>query len=127
MTRFNMAPFGFNKAEHLRRPADFRRVYDRHCSLRAELVTLYGCLNDLNRARVGFSVSRKVGKAVLRIRIWRLYREAFRLVRERLPKGLDLVLIPRTAKVPDLDSLTETLVALTLELARRLASGKKMP
>jgi ribonuclease P protein component len=123
MTRFNMA--AFNKADHLRRPADFRRVYDRRCCVRAEFLTAYGCANGLDRTRVGFSVSRKVGAAVLRNRLRRLYREAFRLVREQLPKGLDLVLIPRTAKVPDLNILKETLVALTRELARRLASGKK--
>src|SRR5580704_16534192 len=110
----------FPKSEHLRRPADFRRVYDRHCSRRAELLTLYACPNDLDHPRVGFSVSRKVGGAVLRNRLRRLYREAYRLVRERLPGGLDLVILPRGAGEPDLQYLKETLVTLTLDLARKL-------
>src|SRR5437588_121767 len=99
-----MAPSNqrFLKAEHLRRPADFRRVYDRRCSVRAEWLTVYGCANDLDHARVGFSVGRKIGNAVSRNRLRRLYREAFRLVRERLPRGIDFVLIPRTASEPTL-------------------------
>jgi ribonuclease P protein component len=119
------SPQSFPKSEHLRRPADFRRVYDRHCSLRADLLTLYACPNDLDHARIGFSVSRKVGGAVYRNRLRRLYREAYRLVREQLPRGLDLVIIPRGAALPDLQYLKDTLVTLAGDLARKLSQGKK--
>jgi ribonuclease P protein component len=119
------SPQNFPKSEHLRRPADFRRVYDRHCSVRADLLTLYACPNDLDHTRIGFSVSRKVGGAVLRNRLRRLYREAYRLVRERLPRGLDFVIIPRGPIEPDLQYLKDTLVTLAAELARKLANGKK--
>src|SRR5437879_1605414 len=117
--------FCFRKNEHLRRPADFRRVYERRCSARADCLTVYGCLNDLEHARVGFSVVRKVDKAVLSNRLRRLYREVFRLTRERLPKGIDFVLIPRNSSEPRLEDLKETLVTLTAELARRLKGISK--
>ena len=119
-----IAKFAFRKAEHLRRPDEFRRVYDRRCSAGADGLTIYACANEWPHTRIGFSVGRKVGNAVLRNRLRRLYREAFRLARARLPTGLDLVLIPRSNRVPDLSNLQETLVTLSVELARRLARGK---
>ncbi len=47
--------------------------------------------------RLGVTVSRKVGSAVIRNRIKRLIREAFRLQRHRLPQTLDLVVVAKRA------------------------------
>lgn len=114
------ADFRFRKHEHLRRPAEFRRVYERRCSVSDERLLIHGCLNDLDYARVGFSVSRRVGSAVQRNRLRRLYREAFRLTRHALPTGVDLVLIPRGQGPPDLESLKMSLLKLTPALLRKL-------
>ncbi len=71
--------------------------------------------------RIGFSVSRKVGGAVQRNRLRRLYREAFRLTRQTMPTGMDLVLIPRKSDEPALETLTTGLPRLVEALARKLA------
>lgn len=47
-------------------------------------------------ARLGLTVSRKVGGAVVRNRVKRWIREWFRKTRSTLPTGLRLVLIVRT-------------------------------
>jgi ribonuclease P protein component len=116
-----MKPNAFRRAEHLRRPSDFKRVYDRRRSVSDEWLIVYACENQLPHLRLGLSVSRKFGGAVQRNRLRRLYREAFRLTRAEMPVGLDLVLIPRQAEPPTLEALTEALPRLVKQVARKLA------
>jgi ribonuclease P protein component len=113
-------PNAFRPAEHLRRPTDFRRVYDRRHSVSDSWLIIYACENGLPHLRLGLSVSRKYGGAVQRNRLRRLYREAFRLTRSQLPVGLDLVLIPRRNDEPDLQTLMNCLLKLVRQLAKRL-------
>lgn len=51
--------------------------------------------NDLPYSRFGFSVSRRIGKAVLRNQIKRRLREAVRLRMDQIQTGWDLVFIAR--------------------------------
>ena len=94
--------FRLRKAEHLRSPVDFRRVYARRCAASDAWLLVQACPNSLAFSRLGLSVSRKYGNAVKRNRLRRLYREAFRLSKHELPTGLDLVLIPRSPNEPSL-------------------------
>ena len=119
--------FRFRPAEHLRRPGDFRRVYERRRSASDHLLIVYACPNGLPFLRLGLSVSRKVGPAVHRNRLRRLYREAFRLTRPEMPGGLDLVLIPRRPEPPSLAELKQSLPRLVNQLARRLARETGAP
>jgi ribonuclease P protein component len=118
-------PFTFRKAEHLRRPADFRRVYDRQCSLSDGWLIIYARENGLAHLRLGLSVARKFGNAPHRNRLRRLFREAFRLTKHDLPPGLDLVLIPRRAAEPTLADLQRSLKHLVTQLSRRLVREAK--
>jgi len=47
--------------------------------------------------RLGLAITRETGNAVQRNRVKRLLREAFRLNKARLPQGVDLVFLSRTA------------------------------
>jgi ribonuclease P protein component len=113
--------FAFRPAEHLRRPSDFRRVYERRRSASDAWLIVYGRENGLSFLRLGLSVSRKIGGATKRNRLRRLYREAFRLTRNEMSTGLDLVLIPRTAELPSLEELKRSLPKLVNQIARKLA------
>lgn len=124
MSASDSRSFAFRPHEHLRRPEDFRRVYEHRRSVSDAYLIVYGRPNELPYLRLGLSVSRKVGPAVHRNRLRRLYREAFRLGRAEMPNGLDLVLIPRTATEPPLAELKASLPKLVQQLARRLTKEK---
>jgi ribonuclease P protein component len=114
-------PLTFPSNLRLKSPADFKRAYDRKKSASDPFLIVYAAENGLSHPRLGVSVSRKVGGAVVRNRYKRLFREAFRLVQHELPGGVDLVLIPRPAAgLPSLDQVKASLVSLAAQAARRL-------
>lgn len=120
MTATPQPSFRFRPQEHLRRRADFQRVYDRRRSVSNDWLIVYACENGLAHLRLGLSVSRKFGGAVERNRLRRLYREAFRLTRHEMPSGMDLILIPRRSQPPSLDELKQALPKLVRQASRKL-------
>lgn len=90
--------------EKLRKNNEFRTVYRRGRSFSNDLLVLYVFNNRKNRYadgvafnKVGISVSKKVGKSVIRSRVKRLILESYRLNCENLVKGNDYVFIARVA------------------------------
>jgi ribonuclease P protein component len=101
----------------LRHQADFARVFQAEAVASDGVLVLAGCPNQLDFSRLGLSVSRKVGSAVVRNRWKRLIREAFR--HAQLPAGFDLVARPRRGARPEARAIMASLPRLARQLARR--------
>src|SRR5437660_6836164 len=110
----------FPQSRRLKTPAEFERCYARKRSASDGVLVVYACENGKPYPRLGCSVSRKVGNAVVRNRYKRLFREAFRLAQHDLPAGTDLIVIPRSGPEPTLDAVKASLVKLAKQAARKL-------
>lgn len=121
----NARPLTFPQGHRMKTPAEFERCYARKRSASDGVLIVYACENGLAHPRLGCSVSRKVGNAVVRNRYKRLFREAFRLSQHDLPPCVDFILIPRPGPEPALDAVRASLVKLAQQAARKLGAGAK--
>ena len=117
----------FPQSHRMKTPAEFERCYARKRSASDGVLVVYACENDLPHPRLGCSVSKKVGGAVVRNRYKRLFREAFRLAQHELPPGVDFVLIPRGGAEPTQEAVKQALVKLAKQAARKLGQARPNP
>jgi len=81
--------------ENLTKRAQYTLVYNEGKSWASSLLVMKALPNGLTLSRCGLSVSRRVGKAVTRNRVKRLFREILRLT--PLQPGWDIIFIARPA------------------------------
>lgn len=84
-----------DRRQRLRSAADFQRVRSHGRAYAHPLLVVYVHPNDGACTRFGFTLSKRVGKAVVRNRAKRLLREAARRLVPALPAGLDIVVVGR--------------------------------
>ena len=76
----------------------FQRLYRTNGQANGYLV-LYARKNRTNTNRVGITVSKKLGHAVVRNRVRRRIREIYRLNEEKFQPGWDIVIVARSKAV----------------------------
>lgn len=87
----------FPRCERLHYQRDFERCVKQGRCYRNQLLTLYAYWHNEPMRRVAFSISKRVGKPVMRNRIKRWLREAYRTRRWALHSGVDLLFIVHQA------------------------------
>lgn len=87
--------FGFSKSKRLKKPADFRAVFNQPIRSRSSYFTVLARPNDGEVARLGVMVAKRwVKRAVQRNNIRRVVRESFRIHQQQLI-GLDIIVMVR--------------------------------
>lgn len=86
-----------NFTESLKKNFQFRYVYHRGKSVANRFLVMYVMKNGKNKNRLGISVSKKVGKSVVRSRVTRLVKENYRLLEQEFGRGFDIVMIARVS------------------------------
>ena len=90
----------------------FRRLYSSVGQVNGYMV-LYARKNRTGQNRVGLTVSKKLGKAVVRNRIRRRLREVYRLNEARFAPGWDIVVVARSRCISaDFEKLTNAYLSL---------------
>lgn len=74
---------------------DFHKVYREGLHVRSRYISVRCLARQDSETRVGFVAGKEIGSAVLRNRAKRVLREAYRLNKDRLKKGYDVVIMAR--------------------------------
>lgn len=88
----------------------FRRLYYRGKAYGSPYFVLYVMYTGTKVNRIGFTVSKKIGKAVVRNRARRLMYESFRLYEPQIKQGYYMVMTARAAILKtDFETIRRTL------------------
>lgn len=108
--RSDASQFRLTKKDKILRSPEYRRIMKEGVRHRTPHFYIRMLVNPQGPQRLGIAAGRKVGKACARNRIKRRLREYFRLNRDKIPPGADIVFIPLVgASVLDTKQLFEEL------------------
>ncbi len=81
--------------ETIKKNTDFKRVYNHKKSKANTFLVIYKMKNDYDYSRLGISVSKKVGNAIIRNKTRRRLKEIFRLNEHKIKQSYDIIVIVR--------------------------------
>ena len=119
--RFQSMPDqSFPKSARLLKSFEFKRVYEANVFAADDTLVIKAVPNETKEVRLGLSVSRKVGNAVVRNRWNRHIREAFRQQRGDFSIGLDIVVPPKRGAICDPEQIGLSLQKLLVRISKKL-------
>ena len=114
-----MANAQFPREHRIAGSREFRAIYDGGLKVDSASFVLFGRANKFEHHRLGLTVTRKIGGAVVRNRVKRLFREIFRKSSEDIPHHFDLIVnAKRNSTIVALDRLQDEFVSAARRLCR---------
>ena len=83
------------KSSIIRNKFEFNRVYSKGRSYVNHMMIIHVINSDKVKGKIGFAVGKKIGNAVIRNRIKRLMREAYRISQHEIDQNVSMILIAR--------------------------------
>lgn len=74
---------------------EFKHIYNNGVSYANRYLVMYVLKNEKGKNKLGISVSKKVGNSVVRHRVTRLIREAYRLNKNMFNSSLNIIVVAR--------------------------------
>ena len=108
--------FTFPRTYRLTGKLNFAATYEQGLHESRGPLRIFARPNDLPHARLGLSVSRRVGTAPRRNLIKRRLRESYRLLQHDFPRGYDLIIVVRPHTPLELADYQRLLSSLIVKL-----------
>ncbi len=115
----------YPKERRVRKQAEFDAIYRDAVHAADNVLVVQTLRNGLDVTRLGLSIGRKVGNAVVRNKWKRTIREVFRKSKDQLPPGLDIVVRPRKGATLSYEAVEQSLPKLVNRANRRLSKVPK--
>ena len=124
-----MKRFSLSKNKRLVSNSQFQHILSRGCSARDNLLILYVVENDCDYARIGVSIGKAHGNAIIRNRLKRLLKEVFRQNQDKIAPGYDYLLMRVRRKdtkgeVPTFEQVKSSFLSLLKSLGKIVESDE---
>ncbi len=105
-----MTDQSFPKRVRIRKRREFLKIYKEGKKIQSKYLIIHYMPNNLGHPRIGITVTKKVGKSVIRNRWKRLIREVFRKNRGKFPPYDIVITVKRGYTPPSYKELEEDLI-----------------
>ncbi len=113
----------FRKSDRVVKSSDFERIIRKgSCAADGALVVFAAAGADQSSTRLGVTIPKRTGNAVVRNRWKRLIRESFRIHKRELPAGYDFIVRPKKGATPSWEEIQKSIPKLTRKAIQRLSA-----